>query len=96
MKKLVAAVSAGIYEQTPILDLNYPEDRDASVDFNVVMTEDKEFVELQGNGEDAVFTASEMREMIDLSQRGIEEIVKKQKETILNASKGEKYEANLY
>ena len=50
LKKLVAAVSAGVYEGTPVLDLNYVEDKAASVDFNIVMTEALEFVEVQGAG----------------------------------------------
>ena len=66
---LVAAVSAGIYRGEAILDLNYPEDRDAAVDFNVVMTESGEFVELQGSGEEDVFTSEQMTAMLDLSRR---------------------------
>ena len=82
MKKLIAAVSAGVYQQTPVLDLNYPEDRDASVDFNVVMTEDLEFVEIQGAGEEATFSRAEMNAMLDLTESGIKEITALQKEAI--------------
>ena len=85
MKKLIAAVSAGVYEKTPVLDLNYPEDKDAAVDFNVVMTEDLEFVEIQGAGEEATFSRSEMDQMLDLSEAGITQIVKLQKEAITAA-----------
>eukprot|EP00112_Aurelia_sp_Birch-Aquarium-sp1_P006237 Seg16914.1 transcript_id=Seg16914.1/GoldUCD/mRNA.D3Y31 product="Ribonuclease PH" protein_id=Seg16914.1/GoldUCD/D3Y31 len=85
MKKLVAAVSAGVYQETPVLDLNYPEDRDAAVDFNVVMTEDLEFVELQGSGEEATFSREEMNAMLDLSEAGIKDITTLQKEAITNA-----------
>ncbi len=85
MKKLIAAVSAGIYQGEPILDLNYPEDRDAAVDFNVVMTESGEFVELQGSGEENVFTADEMAAMLELSKAGISQLVELQKEAILAA-----------
>nr|XP_061811992.1 ribonuclease PH-like [Nerophis lumbriciformis] len=87
LKKLVAAVSAGIYQGEAILDLNYPEDRDAAVDFNVVMTEDGEFVELQGSGEEDVFTSEQMTAMLDLSKAGISKLVELQKEAILNADK---------
>ncbi|MGJ8695494.1 MAG: ribonuclease PH [Verrucomicrobiaceae bacterium] len=87
IKKLVAAVSAGIYQGEPVLDLNYPEDRDASVDFNVVMTESGEFVELQGSGEEAVFTSEEMTAMLDLSREGIQQIVALQKEAIIAADR---------
>jgi ribonuclease PH len=85
LTQLVAAVSAGVWEGSPILDLNYPEDRDAAVDFNVVMTEDGNFVELQGSGEENIFTAAEMEAMLTLSRTGIEELVRKQGEAILAA-----------
>ena len=87
LRKLVAAVSAGIYQNEAILDLNYPEDRDASVDFNVVMTEDGEFVELQGSGEEDVFTSEQMTAMLDLSRDGITKLVELQKEAIIAAEK---------
>ena len=85
LTQLVSAVSAGVSNGLPILDLNYPEDRDASVDFNVVMTEDGNFVELQGSGEESVFTSSEMQEMLELSRNGIENLVALQREAILAA-----------
>lgn len=87
MGKLVAAVSAGIYQDEAILDLNYPEDRDAAVDFNVVMTEDGDFVELQGSGEESVFTSGQMTAMLDLSRDGIAKLVELQKEAILAADR---------
>ncbi|MGC6466423.1 MAG: ribonuclease PH [Akkermansiaceae bacterium] len=87
MGKLVAAVSAGIYQDQAILDLNYPEDRDAAVDFNVVMTEDGDFVELQGSGEESVFTSGQMTAMLDLSRVGIAKLVELQKEAILAADR---------
>ena len=87
LKKLVAAVSAGVYQETPLLDLNYEEDRDAAVDFNVVMTESGEFVEIQGSGEEAVFSSAEMTSMLDLSKQGIERIVTLQREAILAADR---------
>ena len=85
IKKLIAAVSAGVYEGEPVLDLNYPEDRDATVDFNVVMTETLDFVEIQGSGEEAVFSSEEMTAMLELSRKGVTEIISKQKEAILTA-----------
>ena len=87
LKKLVAAVSAGVYEGTPILDLAYLEDRDASVDFNVVMTENAEFVEVQGSGEEAVFSSAEMTAMLDLSSQGIRELIQLQRQAILDADR---------
>jgi ribonuclease PH len=89
LKKLVAAVSAGIYEDEAVLDLNYPEDKAASVDFNIVMTEALEFVEVQGSGEEAVFTGDQMSQMISLAQKGISEIITLQKVAIVNADKAE-------
>ncbi|NJM37067.1 MAG: ribonuclease PH [Akkermansiaceae bacterium] len=85
--KLVAAVSAGVYQGVPVLDLNYPEDKDASVDFNVVMTEALEFVEVQGSGEEAVFSGEEMSAMLDLARKGVSEIVTMQKVAILTADR---------
>ncbi len=87
IKKLVAAVSAGVYQGVPVLDLNYPEDKDASVDFNVVMTEASEFVEIQGSGEEAVFSGEEMSAMLELSRKGIAEIISLQKMAILTADR---------
>jgi ribonuclease PH len=87
IRKLVAAVSAGIHEGTPVLDLNYVEDKGATVDFNVVMTETQEFVEVQGSGEEAVFSGDQMSAMLDLCRKGVNEIVSLQKAAILTADK---------
>ncbi len=85
MKQLVSGVSAGVYKNEAVLDLNYPEDRDASVDFNVVLTEALEFVEVQGSGEEAVFTAEQMSQMIALATKGAKEISVLQQEAIVAA-----------
>jgi ribonuclease PH len=85
IRKLVAAVSAGIHEGAPVLDLNYVEDKGATVDFNVVMTETLEFVEVQGSGEEAVFSGDQMSAMLDLCRKGVNEIVSLQKAAILTA-----------
>ena len=87
IRKLVAAVSAGIHEGMPVLDLNYVEDKGATVDFNIVMTETQEFVEVQGSGEEAVFTGEQMTAMLDLCRKGVDEIVSLQKAAILTADK---------
>jgi ribonuclease PH len=87
LKQLVAGISAGIYKDTAVHDLNYPEDRDASVDFNVVMTEDLNFVEIQGSGEEATFSAEQMTKMLELSKIGVTEITKLQKQAIAEADK---------
>ena len=85
LNKLVAAISAGVCDGTPVLDLNYPEDKGASVDFNVVMTEDLEFVELQGSGEESVFSHQEMTAMLQLSEKGIQQLVELQRKAIVDA-----------
>lgn len=89
LKKLVAAVSAGVYEDVPVLDLNYLEDKAATVDFNIIMTEALEFVEVQGAGEEAVFSRTTMNAMLDLAEKGISEIFTLQKTAIINADKVE-------
>jgi ribonuclease PH len=71
MQKLVAAVSAGILDGQPILDLIYEEDKLVTVDFNLVATEDGEFVEVQGSGEEATFSGSQLDEMLVLARKGI-------------------------
>ena len=70
----VAAVSVGVYQETPVLDLNYPEDKDATVDANIVMTGIGKFVEVQSSGEEATFTRDELNTLLDLGAKGITEI----------------------
>jgi len=66
---------------------DYPEDKDASVDFNVVMTEDLNYVEIQGSGEESTFSSEEMTTMLELSRKGITEITELQKQAILDADR---------
>ncbi len=87
LKQLVVGISSGIYQDSAVLDLNYPEDKDASVDFNVVMTEDLNFVEIQGSGEEATFSATQMAQMIELATQGVREITALQKQAIADADK---------
>lgn len=89
LKKLVAAVSAGVFENEPVLDLNYHEDKAATVDFNIVMTEALEYVEVQGSGEEAVFSRAQMDAMLGLAEKGISEIFSLQKIAIINADRPE-------
>ncbi|MDR1817978.1 MAG: ribonuclease PH [Puniceicoccales bacterium] len=70
----VAAVSAGIWEDVPVLDLNYAEDSAAAVDANIVMTGDGRFVEVQGSGEEATFSAGELDALLALAKKGLAEI----------------------
>ncbi|HXE56936.1 MAG TPA: ribonuclease PH [Gemmatimonadales bacterium] len=77
--RLVAAVSVGVVEGEPRLDLAYAEDRVAGVDANVVMAEPDRFVEVQGTGEAATFTRGELDAMIELAHRGIAQIFRAQR-----------------
>ena len=63
-----------MYQDTPVLDLNYPEDKDATVDANIVMTGTGKFVEVQSSGEEATFTREELNTLLDLGAKGITEI----------------------
>ena len=82
IKKLIAAVSIGVVNGEPLLDLNYLEDRDASVDMNLVMTEDGQFVELQGSGEEQTFSEAELAAMLALGKKGIADLIAGQREAL--------------
>jgi ribonuclease PH len=84
LRQLVAAVSVGVCEGEPRLDLNYLEDRDAAVDANIVKTETGEFVEIQASGEEATFGGKTFEALLALADKGIREILAAQRE-ILNA-----------
>lgn len=79
LRKLVAAVSAGALNGKTLLDLNYEEDKAATVDFNLVATEDGEFVELQGSGEETTFSSDQLAEMLTLGKKGIAELIAAQR-----------------
>jgi ribonuclease PH len=81
----VAAVSAGIVDGMALLDLNYEEDFRAAADFNVVMTEKGELVELQGTGESHPFTRKEADELIDLCESGIQQLFEAQRRALASA-----------
>ena len=70
----IAAVSVGIVDGEPLLDLDYSEDVRADVDMNVVMTGRGRFVEVQGSGEEATFDKAQLLAMIDLAERGITQL----------------------
>ena len=78
----VAAVSAGIIEGTPCLDLNYAEDSTAQVDMNVVMTGTGKLVEVQGTAEHGAFERGELDTMLDLATKGIGELTALQQESL--------------
>ncbi len=76
----VAAVSVGIVNQTPLLDLCYTEDVAAAVDFNVVMNSAGDFIEVQGSGEEATFSETQLAEMLRLAKAGIRQLIAAQEE----------------
>lgn len=78
IKDAVAAISVGIVEGTPLLDLEYVEDAACDTDMNVVMTGSGGFVELQGTAEGVVFTRDEMNRLLDLAEKGIGELLQAQ------------------
>ncbi|CAI8266840.1 MAG: Ribonuclease PH [Opitutia bacterium UBA7350] len=78
----VAAVSVGVFKDTPVLDLNYPEDKDASVDANLVMTGGGQFVEVQSSGEEATFSPQQLDSLLSLGAKGINEIIQLQQDAI--------------
>ncbi len=79
----VAAVSVGIVEGQPLLDLCFTEDVGASVDMNLVMTSEGDFVELQGTGEEASFSERELAAMIALGKTGIQELLRRQEAAVV-------------
>ena len=78
----VAAISVGIYEGTPVLDLDYAEDSSAETDMNVVMNDAGAFIEVQGTAEGHAFRREELDGMLNLACEGIEQLVQKQREAL--------------
>ncbi len=71
---MIAAVSVGIYQGAPVLDLDYLEDSAADTDLNVVMTDAGGFIEVQGTAEAAPFSPEELNAMLELARKGVEEL----------------------
>jgi ribonuclease PH len=90
IRKLVAAVSAGVLDGMTVVDLNYEEDKAVTVDFNLVATEDGEFVEMQGSGEEATFSSDELAEMLVLGKKGIGELIAAQRAVLASLMVGTK------
>ena len=82
LREPVAAVSVGIVDGTPLLDLEYVEDVACDTDMNVVMTAAGHFVEVQGTAEGAAFSRAEMDRLLALAERGIAELVRRQREAL--------------
>lgn len=86
-REAVAAVSVGVYQGIPLLDLCYEEDKDASVDANMVMTGSGQLVEVQCSGEEATYSTETLQTLIGLAQKGIKEILALQQIVLEKAAK---------
>jgi ribonuclease PH len=75
----VAAISCGIYAGQPVMDLDYPEDSEAGVDGNFIMTGSKRLIEVQMSAEGATYSRDQMNQLMDLAEKGIEELAAAQK-----------------
>ncbi|BBO19387.1 MAG: ribonuclease PH [Rhodocyclaceae bacterium] len=82
LRELVAAVSVGIYDGVPVLDLDYPEDSACDTDMNVVMTASGGMIELQGTAEGAPFSRAELDTLLGLAERGIAQLIAAQKSVL--------------
>lgn len=78
----IASVSVGVYQGTPVLDLDYAEDSNAETDMNVVMNSEGQFIEVQGTAEEAPFSMDEMQQMLALAQHGIGKLIAHQQESL--------------
>jgi ribonuclease PH len=85
IKSQLAAISVGLLDSTPLLDLNYLEDKDARVDMNVVMTAKGEFVEVQASGEESTCTRAELDQLLALATHGLRHLFKIQKDAVASA-----------
>jgi len=79
----VAAISVGIVNGVPVLDLDYPEDSDCDTDMNVVMTGSGGIVEIQGTAEGEPFSRAQMNQLVDLAEAGINELITRQKAALV-------------
>jgi ribonuclease PH len=82
IRDFVAAVSVGVHQGVPVLDLDYAEDSSSGTDMNVVMTGAGQFVEVQGTAEGEAFSRRELDALLDLAARGIAELVRAQKKAL--------------
>ena len=82
IQQMVAAVSCGICGGVPVLDLDYTEDSNAGTDANFVMTDKNTLIEVQGTAEHGAFTPDELTQLMNLAQKGIQELITKQKEVL--------------
>lgn len=82
IRSFVSATSVGIVNGEKIIDLCYEEDSNAMVDMNIVATDEGEFIEVQGTGEEAPFKRSELNELLELAEKGVKQMIQIQKEAL--------------
>jgi ribonuclease PH len=78
----VASVSVGVYEGTPIMDLDYAEDSNCETDMNIVMNDQGGYIEVQGTAEGAAFSPQELQAMLDLGKQAIDQLIEHQREAL--------------
>lgn len=78
LARQIASISVGVYNGTPVLDLDYPEDSNAETDMNVIMDDNGDFIEVQGTAEGAPFSAKDMQAMLELAEIGVAQLIKAQ------------------
>ena len=82
IRKFLCATSVGIVGEEKLLDLCYEEDSNAKVDMNIIGTDDGEFVEIQGTGEEAPFNRKELNDILDLAEKGLKQMIQIQKDSL--------------
>ncbi len=82
LKHMIAAVSVGVYNGVPVLDLDYAEDSAAETDMNIIMDENGGFIEVQGTAEGESFSYDELQAMLDHGKNGIRELIEEQKRAL--------------
>ena len=82
IRNFLCATSVGIVGDEKLLDLCYEEDSKAMVDMNIIMTDEGEFVEVQGTGEEKPFSRGELNELLDLGEKGIKQMIQVQKDSL--------------
>ena len=82
LKDFIAAISVGVFEGVPVLDLDYAEDSNCDTDMNVVMTGSGGLVEVQGTAEGVPFTRTQMSALLDLAEKGVGELIRAQKRAL--------------
>jgi ribonuclease PH len=82
LKHMIAAVSVGVYNGVPVLDLDYQEDSVAETDMNIIMDENGGFIEVQGTAEGESFSYDELQAMLEHGKNGIRELIEEQKRAL--------------